>query len=146
MNHDYKRTFSQIRPSEETIERILEMNKTKPKRKHWKGLLVAAICLISLLCGALSVNAATDGALFDGVRLLIDGEDVNLFAYLKEHRSYVQEDGTEVDEYVFEVKDGQDASCTVTKEEAAAAGSIDAGAAVAAQDSTDSTAESAPQQ
>lgn len=134
MNHDYKRTFSQIRPSEETVERILEMNKTKMKMRHWKGLLVAAICLISLLSATLVVNAATDGALVDGVRLILDGEDVNLFAYLKEHSTYIDEDGTECDQYVFEFEDGQGTHSTIVKEGAT---SVDTGTVFVAPEESD---------
>ncbi len=105
MDNHYKRTFSQIRPSDETIERIFEMSEKKNKRIKFKGLLVAVACLAALLCGTLTANAATDGALFEGLQLIVNGEEVNLVDYLKEHKSYVNDEGAQVQEYVFEVPD-----------------------------------------
>lgn len=109
MDNHYKRTFSQIRPSDETIERIFEMSEKKNKRIKFKGLLVAVACLAALLCGTLTANAATDGALFEGINLIVNGENVNLVDYIKSHDKYVTEDGTVVETYEFEVddKDGQ---------------------------------------
>ncbi len=109
MDNHYKRTFSQIRPSDETIERIFEMSEKKNKRIKFKGLLVAVACLAALLCGTLTANAATDGALFEGINLIVNGENVNLVDYIKSHDKYVTEVGTVVETYEFEVddKDGQ---------------------------------------
>ena len=104
-NH-YKRTFSQIRPSDETIERIFEMSEKKNKRIKFKGLFVAAACLAALLCGTLTANASTDGALFEGIQLIVNGEDVNIVDYIKNYNTYVQEDGAVVSEYEFEMPDG----------------------------------------
>ncbi len=105
MDNHYKRTFSQIRPSDETIERIFEMSEKKNKRIKFKGLLVAVACLAALLCGTLTANAATDGALFEGINLIVNGENVNLVDYIKSHDKYVTEDGTVVETYEFEVDD-----------------------------------------
>lgn len=105
MNNNYKRTFSQIRPSDETIERIFKMSENKNKKTRYKGLIVAVACLAALLCGTLTANAATDGALFDGIQLIVNGENVNLMDYLKEHKSYVDNDGNQIAEYKFEVPD-----------------------------------------
>lgn len=105
-NH-YKRTFSQIRPSDETIERIYEMSKQKSKKIKFKGLIVVAACLTALLCGTLTANASTDGALFEGIQLIVNGEDVNIVDYIKNYNTYVQEDGAVVSEYEFEMPDGE---------------------------------------
>lgn len=105
MDNHYKRTFSQIRPSDETIERIFEMSEKKNKRIKFKGLLVAVACLAALLCGTLTANAATDGALFEGINLIVNGENVNLVDYIKSHDKYVTEDGTVMETFEFEVDD-----------------------------------------
>lgn len=81
------------------------MSEKKNKRIKFKGLLVAVACLAALLCGTLTANAATDGALFEGLQLIVNGEEVNLVDYLKEHKSYVNDEGAQVQEYVFEVPD-----------------------------------------
>ena len=105
-NNGYKRTFSQIRPSEQTIERIFEMSEKKNRRIRHRGLIVAAVCLMALLCGTLTANAATDGALFEGINLIVNGEDVNIVDYIKSHDKYVTDDGTIVETYEFEFDDG----------------------------------------
>lgn len=105
MDNHYKRTFSQIRPSDETIERIFEMSEKKNKRIKFKGLLVAVACLAALLCGTLTANAATDGALFEGINLIVNGENVNLVDYIKSHDKYVTEDGAVMETFEFEVDD-----------------------------------------
>lgn len=102
---DYKRTFSQIRPSDETIERIFEMSEKESKKMKHKGLIIAMACLMALLCGSLTANAATDGALYEGLQLIINGEDVDLKDYIKNYKSYTRDDGTQVAEYEFELPD-----------------------------------------
>ncbi len=108
MDNHYKRTFSQIRPSDETIERIFEMSEKKNKRIKFKGLLVAVACLAALFCGTLTANAATDGALFEGINLIVNGENVNLVDYIKSHDKYVTEDGAVMETFEFEVDDEDD--------------------------------------
>lgn len=114
-NNNYKRTFSQIRPSEQTIERIFEMSEKKNRSIRHKGLMIAMACLVALLCGTLTANAATDGALFEGINLIINGENVNIVDYVKSHDKYVTDDGTVVETYEFEL-DGEDSQITVESE------------------------------
>lgn len=79
MNKEYyKRTFSNVRPSEEAMERIFDMTKSKPKRIRFKGLIAVAAVIAILLCGTLSANAATDGKLFTGVKALASADEVKL--------------------------------------------------------------------
>lgn len=107
MNKDnYKNAFSQVRPSEETVERIFEMSETKKRGfiRH-KGLIAIVACLIALLCGTLTANAATDGALFEGLKLVVNGEDVDIADYIKSHKEYETDDGIVVNEYEFELDD-----------------------------------------
>lgn len=115
-DNNYKRTFSQIRPSDETIERIFEMSEKKSKRIKFKGLLVAVACLAALLCGALTANASTDGALFEGIQLIVNGEDVDLKDYIKYHNSYVDENGNTVSEYEFEMPDDNGEASIIVNE------------------------------
>lgn len=116
-DNNYKRTFSQIRPSDETIERIFEMSEKKNKRIKFKGLLVAVACLAALLCGTLTANASTDGALFEGIQLIVNGEDVDIVDYIKNYNTYVQEDGAVVSEYEFEMPDGSGEASIVVNED-----------------------------
>ena len=105
LRDNYKKAFSQINPSEETIERIFEMTEKKHIQKIHKGLIIAVAVIATLLCGSLTANAATNGALFDGIVLMINGEEVNWKEHIVSYNSYVEEDGTEVEEYEFEVED-----------------------------------------
>lgn len=116
MDNNYKRTFSQIRPSDETIERIFEMSVKKNKKIKFKGLFIAAACLTALLCGTLTANAATDGALFEGIQLIVNGENVNLGDYIKNHKTYVREDGATVSEYEFEFPDENGSASVIVDE------------------------------
>ncbi len=94
MTNKYKRTFSQIHPSDKTLERIYAMSEKKNKRIKFKGLLIAAACITALLCGTVTANAATDGALFEGINLIINGENVDIKEYIRDYKSYKVGDGT----------------------------------------------------
>lgn len=64
---DYKSAFSQIRPSDSSIERIMEMT----NKKHHTNVkrLVACIAAVALIICTLGVvaNAATDGAVTEAI-------------------------------------------------------------------------------
>ena len=100
LRDNYKKAFSQINPSEETIERIFEMTEKKHIKRIHKGLIIAIAVIATLLCGAFTANAATDGALFEGISLIINGEKVDLGDYIVNHKFYVDENGNKIDEYV----------------------------------------------
>ena len=87
MTNKYKRTFSQIHPSDKTLERIYAMSEKKNKRIKFKGLLIAAACITALLCGTVTANAATDGALFEVTTL-------DIKEYIRDYKSYKVGDGT----------------------------------------------------
>ena len=103
LRDNYKKAFSQINPSEETIERIFEMTEKKRFKRIHKGLIIAVALIAVLLCGSLTANAATDGALFEGISLIMNGEEINLKDYVFNYDSYVDEDGAEVEEYQFDL-------------------------------------------
>lgn len=94
MTNKYKKTFSQIHPSDKTLERIYAMSEKKNKRIKFKGLLIAAACITALLCGTVTANAATDGALFEGINLIINGENVDIKEYIRDYKSYKVGAGT----------------------------------------------------
>lgn len=94
MTNKYEKTFSQIHPSDKTLERIYAMSEKKNKRIKFKGLLIAAACITALLCGTVTANAATDGALFEGINLIINGENVDIKEYIRDYKSYKVGAGT----------------------------------------------------
>lgn len=70
------------------------MSEKKNKRIKFKGLLIAAACITALLCGTVTANAATDGALFEGINLIINGENVDIKEYIRDYKSYKTGNGT----------------------------------------------------
>ncbi len=64
---DYKSAFSQIRPSDSSIERIMEMT----NKKHHTNVKRLAVCIavVALILCTLGVvaNAATDGAVTEAI-------------------------------------------------------------------------------
>ncbi|MCM1544378.1 MAG: hypothetical protein NC110_03680 [Ruminococcus sp.] len=114
---NYKQTFSGIYPSDEVIERIFEMTEKKTKRIRFKTMLVVAAIIALFACATLTANAATNNALLDGMNMIINGEDVNLLDYIKNHKSYTDKDGTKVEEYEFEVPGESKSSYLAVKSE-----------------------------
>lgn len=99
LRDNYKKAFSQINPSGETIERIFEMTEKKRSKRIPKGLIIAIALIAILLCGTLTANAATDGALFEGIGYIINGGKIEFGEYVVNHKYYVDENGNGVDEY-----------------------------------------------
>lgn len=143
MNNDnYKRAFSNIRPSDERLERIFDMTEKRKRARGLKtGLIVAIAVLSTLMCGALTANAATGGALFEGVKLVINGEEANLSEYLKTHKSYKNDDGETVEEYEFALpeNDGSISFEMVEDTLGAAAGSTKGDSSVSIEVETEDT-------
>lgn len=98
---DYKSAFSQIRPSDGSIERIMEMT----NKKHHTNVkrLVACIAAVALIICTLGViaNAATDGAVSEAisdaaekltkrVHVFVNGEKVDADVKVEE---YTGDDG-----------------------------------------------------
>lgn len=107
LRDNYKKAFSQINPSEETIERIFEMTEKKRLKRMPKGLIIAIALVATLLFGALTANAATNGALFDGISLIMNSEEVNLKDYIIYYNpSSVDEEGNKVEVYKVDL-DGE---------------------------------------
>lgn len=64
---EYKEAFSKVHPSDETVERIMDMTNRK-KNKSFKRVLITALVIISLVCSVgVIANAATDGAVSEAV-------------------------------------------------------------------------------
>ena len=106
LRDNYKKAFSQINPSEETIERIFEMTEKKRSKKIRKGLIIAIAIIVTLLCGVLTANAASNGALFDGISneigFKINGEDVeDLTSRIL--KSFVDKGGTGSERYQIDL-------------------------------------------
>ena len=94
---DYKRVFSHVSPSEETIERILNMAEKKQKRfKLKKAVLLAAAVVILMLCTLIAADAATDGDVF---KLEVNGEQVGVVDYVVKTYTGTDENGNE---FVYE--------------------------------------------
>lgn len=91
--NNYQCTMSQLRPSNELMEKLMN-NQTKitRHRRLTKPLLIAAVIMALLVCGILGANAATNGALFKGVSLILNGEKVDINRYATSD-SYIDDEG-----------------------------------------------------
>lgn len=94
MNKEYyKSAFSAVCPSDEAIERIFSMTEKKKRIFRHKGLIIVAAVIAALICGTFTVNAATDGALFHGIRVILNGKEVNPEEHNIKCKAYVDEEG-----------------------------------------------------
>lgn len=91
--NNYQSTMSQLRPSNELMEKLLN-NQTEitRHRRLTKPILIAAVIMALLVCGMLGANAATNGALFKGVSLILNGEKVDINRYATSD-SYIDDEG-----------------------------------------------------
>lgn len=93
--NEYKMIFSQVHPSEEAIERIIDMTQ-KRNTKNVKKILITAAIIISVLFSIAAVaNAATDGAVSEAfseiaeniskeIRVLINGKETDYVVNVSE--------------------------------------------------------------
>lgn len=105
LRDNYKKAFSQINPSEETIERIFEMTEKKRYKRVRKGFIIAIALIAVLLFGVLTANAATDGALFEGMQLSFTGTSDSIWLTSgtpTDKISFVDENGNTVEQYDFD--------------------------------------------
>ena len=121
MNKDrYQNALSGVRPSEQSIERILSM--TENKQKHIKkGWIIALAAAIILVCALFTVNAATDGAVFNGelihgLIVRINNKEMRLedCAYTVEDTT--DKDGNPVVHYSFDLPDGKSVDAYAAEE------------------------------
>lgn len=74
----YCETFSRLRASDEAKKEVLvkmnEMNEKKTMRRPWKALRAVAMAAVLTLALAVSANAATDGALFENMRIIFQDD------------------------------------------------------------------------
>lgn len=101
----YKQTFSGIYPSDEAIERIFDMTEKKTKRIRFKAMIVVAAIIAIFTCATLTANAVTDGALFSGMKMILNGEEVDIAQYIKDYQSYTDENGVEIEKFEVVVPD-----------------------------------------
>lgn len=112
----YKSAFSKIHPSDKAIERIMDMTETNQRRIYKRGLIAVIVVLSLLFVGGIAANAATDGAVASGVKMILNGEDVDIMHYIKNHKSYVDENGCHVEEIELDIElpDGSHAGAELT--------------------------------
>jgi len=70
----YRETFSRLRASDEAKKEVLvkmsEMNEKKTVRRPWKALRAVAMAAMLTLALAVTANAASNGALFENLRII----------------------------------------------------------------------------
>lgn len=118
---EYKKAFSQIQPSDEVVERILEMSEKKKLMPKTKTLLVAIAVIAVLVCATFSVNAATDGAVASYVtekasqvlpenisnifNIVINGKKVDVDTDKITHETLSTPDGVQYEHYEYNDND-----------------------------------------
>ncbi len=105
--NEYKKAMSGVHPSDQVIERIMDMTDNKKRKGFKKGLIAVLVVMSVLLCTGLTANAATDGAVADAinesinkVKIKINGKEVDADAKLKK---YVDQNGRTVSEYEISI-------------------------------------------
>lgn len=75
----YKSVMSSVQPSEDVIERIMDMTNAKKKFRPKRGLVAVLVIVAILAFGGITANAATDGAvaeyISDTVKVLVNGKE-----------------------------------------------------------------------
>lgn len=75
----YIDVMSGIQPSEDVIERIMDMTKPKRKFRPRKSLIAVLVIVAMLAFGSITANAATDGAVAEyisnTVKVLVNGKE-----------------------------------------------------------------------
>ena len=110
---EYISAMSGIQPSEQTIERIMDMTNKRKITGFRKGLIGVLVVLAILACGGLTANAATDGAVaraidtgIKHIKVIIDGRELDESEYATVEREYVNDEGETVKEYEVALPDG----------------------------------------
>lgn len=107
----YRKALSGVRPSEQSMERIKTM--TEKNTKHFKkGWVIAIAAALILVCALFTVNAATDGALFNGtiihdLKVKLNGQEYNMDDYLSLTEDTTDKDGNPVVKYSYDLPDGK---------------------------------------
>lgn len=110
MNKDqYRKALSGVRPSGQSMERIMNMTEQKTKQFK-KGWIIALAAAVILLCALFTANAATDGALFDGtmfqnLKIRLNGKEYDMNDYLDLAESTTDKDGNPVVHYSYNLPD-----------------------------------------
>lgn len=107
----YQNAMSGVRPSEQSMERILTMSEKKTKRVK-KGWVIALAAVIVLLCALFTANAATDGALFNGelfqnLKVFLNGREYQLDDYVSLKEEITDQDGNAVVHYAYDLPEGK---------------------------------------
>lgn len=101
----YKDTFSQIHPSEQTVERILDMTENKHKSVCRTALIAVAVIVSLLVIGGVVAGAKADNGFLNSVKDLIEPEKTTSEKVL-EDKSYINQKGETVREVEVVLADG----------------------------------------
>lgn len=75
----YRETFSRLQASDEAKKEVLlkmsEMNEKKTMKRPWKALRVLALAAMLTLALAVTANAASNGTLFENLRIIWQDEN-----------------------------------------------------------------------
>lgn len=103
--YKYKETFSQIHPSEQTVERILDMTENKHKSVCRTALIAVAVIVSLIVIGGVVAGAKADNGVVNSVINWIENEKETAAKVLKD-TSYTNQKGETVREVEVELDDG----------------------------------------
>ena len=101
----YKDTFSQIHPSEQTVERIIDMTQRKQRIICKPVLIAVAVALTLLVMGGIVAVAKADNGIANSVINWVKNEKETVAKVLKD-TSYINHKGETVREVEVELDDG----------------------------------------
>jgi hypothetical protein len=113
---EYQNVFSRLHASEQKVKEVIEMKEKRQIHRGFRKRALIIVCVVTLLFGSVvSVNAATDGLLWDQVKVWINGSELSISsAYQDENGSWwleLEEGAAEqanVNEMQYLQKDGKD--------------------------------------
>ncbi len=94
----YKKTFSRVRPSADTLERILDMSNKKQTMVFKKTLAALLIAALIFCMAGIATNAATDGKVAEKISEVADSASKKFKVFVNGKESENFELVTETDE------------------------------------------------
>lgn len=112
---EYCRVFSQLHASEEKVKEVIQMKEKGQVHYRFRKRALVIACAATLLFGSvITVNAASDGKLWEQIKVIINGTPLNIAeAYQDEDGSYwieLEEGAAEkagIEEMQYLEKDGK---------------------------------------
>lgn len=101
----YKETFSQVHPSEQAVERIMDMTHMKSKKISKTALIAVAVIISMLIVGGIVAGAKSGNGFTNSVRDIITPDKTKAEQVMKDD-TFINNKGEKVREVEFVLDDG----------------------------------------